>query len=123
MTDDLTPLESRISTIVADEERLNRERVSGMKEKTNRREAEKRKETSELTTIENAKGSQMKEIAEKERKLEEEMRREGELVNASKEIRDDYIVEMKRREDVKQKLQAKLTALETKMRSIKNARP
>jgi hypothetical protein len=45
------------------------------------------------------------------------------LVNASKEIRDDYIAEIRHREVAKEKLQAKVTALEAKLRSVEGVRP
>ena len=124
MSDDLTPLQSRISTLVGDEERLNRNRMTGMKSKKDHRDVEKRTETAKLATLEKEKDHQLGVNAEKERKFQEALRQEGEeLVNVSKEIRDDYIEEIRHREAAKGKLQTKITALEAKLRTIEGRRP
>jgi len=124
MSDDITPLQSRITTIVGDEERLNRNRKKALDIKKVRRDTEKRSEVANLATLEKEKESQMRVNADKERKYVEELKREGEeLVNVSKEIRDDYIAEIRHREAAKEKLQAKITALEVKLRDIEGARP
>lgn len=125
MTDDtIQSLQDRITKIVGDEERLNRKRLSGMKDKTDRRDSEKKKETVELATLETEKEQQMRVNAVKERKFLDELKREGEeTVNLSKEIRDDYIAEIRHREVAKERLQAKVTALEAKLRGIERARP
>ncbi|ALM09684.1 MAG TPA: hypothetical protein DEB30_00660 [Candidatus Peribacter riflensis] len=122
--DTIQPLQERITKIVGDEERLNRNRVTGMKTKKDRRDAEKRTETSNLATLEREKAQQMGANAEKERKFQEALRREGEeLVDLSKGIRDDYIAEIRHREVAKEQLQTKITALEGKLRTIEGARP
>ncbi|TSC79914.1 MAG: hypothetical protein G01um101425_391 [Candidatus Peregrinibacteria bacterium Gr01-1014_25] len=124
MTDDITPLQPRISAIVADEDRLNRNRKNALMTKQARRDVEKRSEAVNLLTLEKQKTHQVRTNADKERKFQEELKREGEeLVNLSKEIRDDYIAEIRHREAAKEKLQAKVIALETKLRSIEGARP
>lgn len=124
MSDDITPLQSRITAIVSDEELLNRNRKSALETRQARRDGEKRTEAANLATIEKAKKDQMDINENKERKFMEDLKKQGtELVNVSKEIRDDYIAEMQHRKIAKEKLQTKIAALETKMRSIKAARP
>lgn len=124
MTDDLTPLQTRITTIVGDEERLNRNRKSAIDLKKGRRDVEKRSEVASLATLEKEKQSQMRVNEGKEQKFLADIKREGdELVNASKEVRDEYIAEVRHREIFKEKLQTKVTALEAKLRSIEGARP
>lgn len=124
MTDDITPLQSRISAIVGDEDRLNRNRKSALGAKQARRDAEKRSEAANLSTLEREKEHQVRTNTDKERKFQEELKREGEeLVNLSKEIRDDYIAETRHREAAKEKLQTKVSALEAKLRSIEGERP
>ena len=123
MTDDIKPLQSRISTIVGDEERLNRNRKSALGAKQARRDSEKRSEAANLSTLEREREHQVRANADKERKFQEELKREGEeLVNLSKEIRDEYIAETRHREAAKEKLQAKVSALEAKLRSIEGTR-
>ncbi len=124
MTDEMHTLQSRITKIVGDEERLNHNRLTGVKAKKDRRDIEKRKETANLATLEKEKELQMRTNAEKERTFLEELKHEGEeLVNLSKEIRDDFIAETQHREAAREKLQAKVAALENKLRSIEGARP
>jgi len=124
MTDDLTPLQSRITTIVGDEERLNRNRTTGIKVKKDRRDAEKRTENAKLATLEKEKEHQMSVNAGKEQKYQTELKREGEeLENASKEIQADYIAEVRHRAVAKNNLQTKVTALEVKLRGIESGRP
>lgn len=124
MTDDIKSLQSRITTIVEDEERLNRNRKNARGVKQSRRDSEKRTEAAHIATLDKEKDRQMDVNAEKERKFQTELKREGEeLVNLSKEIRDDYITEARHRELAKEKLQTKVTAVETKIRNIKGARP
>lgn len=124
MTDDLTPLQSRITTIVGDEERLNRNRTTGMKVKKDRRDAEKRTENAELATLEKEKQHQISVNAGKEQKYQTALKREGdELDNASKEIQADYIAEVRHREIAKSNLQTKVSALEARLRSIEGTRP
>ncbi|MDD5751007.1 MAG: hypothetical protein PHS73_00625 [Candidatus Peribacteraceae bacterium] len=125
MSDDtIQPLQDRITKIVSDEEHLNSNRKSALAVKKSRRDGEKRTEVANLAKLEHEKEHQMGVNAEKERKYMEELKREGEeLVNVSKEIRDDYITEIRHRELAKEKLQAKIGTLETKLRSIKAARP
>lgn len=125
MADDtIKPLQDRITKIVGDEERLNRNRLSGMKAKKDRREVEKRTETENLATLETEKNHQIGVNTEKERTFQEALRKEGEeLVDLSKEIRNDYIEEIRHREAAKEKLQKKVVALEAKLRSIEAVRP
>ena len=124
MADDITPLQSRISAIVGKEDRLNRDRKDALGAKQARRDVEKRSETASLTTLEKEKEHQVKTNADTERKFQEELKREGEeLINLSKEIRDDYVAEIRHREIAKEKLQSKVAALEAKLRSIEGARP
>ncbi|MFA7682344.1 MAG: hypothetical protein WCX61_04930 [Candidatus Peribacteraceae bacterium] len=124
MTDDITALQSRITAIVSNEDRLNRERKGARGVRQARRDVEKRSEAANLSTTEKEKQHQVRTNADKERKFQEEMKREGEeLVNFSKEIRDDYTAEVRHREMAKEKLQTKVTALETKLRRIGEARP
>jgi hypothetical protein len=124
MTDDnINPLQDRITKIVGDENRLNRDRLTMRKEQTDRRDAEKRTETANLATLDREKGHQMGVNAEKERQFQEALRRDGEeLVGLSKGIRDDYIAETQRREVAKKNLEGKVSALETKLRSIGSSR-
>lgn len=124
MSDDINPLESRITKIVGQEERLNKNRISGMKAKTDHRNAEKRQEGYDLASLDREKADQLKTNSAKESKFQESLKREGEaLVDLSKEIRDDYIAELRHREQAKEKLQAKVAALESKLRGIEGARP
>lgn len=124
MTNDLTPLQSRITTIVGDEERLNRNRKNARGAQQSRRDIEKRAEAVKLATLDKEKDHQVRANADKERKFQEILRREGEeLVNLSKEIRDDYVAEIRHRETAKETLQAKITALEAKLRGIEGGRP
>ncbi|MCF7844561.1 MAG: hypothetical protein K9M03_01910 [Kiritimatiellales bacterium] len=124
MSDDITTLQSRITAIVSDEERLNRTRKSALGKQQARRDTEKRTEAADLATIEQEKKHQIDMNEKKERKFNEDLKKQGaELVNVSKEIRDDYIAEMHHRKIAKEKLQTKVSALETKMQSIKSARP
>ncbi|PIQ76165.1 hypothetical protein COU78_01240 [Candidatus Peregrinibacteria bacterium CG10_big_fil_rev_8_21_14_0_10_49_24] len=124
MSDDITALQSRITAIVSDEERLNRNRKSALEVQQARRDSEKRTEAANMATTEKEKQRQIDSNAIKERKFLEELKKQGEeLVNVSKEIRDDYVAEMHHRKVAKDKLQTKVAALETKMRSIKAARP
>ena len=123
MSDDIKPLQDRISKIVGDEERLNRNRKSARDEKSAHRDAEKRTEATHLATLEREKEHQLAVNAQKEHKFQEALRREGEeLVNVSKEIRDDYVAEIHHREAAKERLQTKISALEAKLRSIEGAR-
>jgi len=122
--DNIQPLQDRISKIVGDEERLNRTRKSAVEAQKAHRDSEKRTESAHLATMDRDREHQLGLNAEKERKFQEKMRKEGEeLVNLSKEIRDDYIAETRHREAAKDKLQSKVTALESKLRSIESARP
>jgi hypothetical protein len=124
MTDDLTSLQTRITTIVGDEERLNRDRKTARGEQQAYRDVEKRSEAAKLATLDKEKEHQLGVNAEKERKFQEALRREGEeLVNLSKEIRDEYVTEIRHRELAKEKLQTKIIALEAKLRNIEGARP
>lgn len=123
MSDDLSPLESRISSIVDDEERLNRDRKSALGTKNARRDAEKRTEAAHMATLERGRDHQARTNAEKERKFQADIKREGEIVDLSKEIRDDYIRETRHRQAAKESMQAKISALESKLRSIEGRRP
>jgi hypothetical protein len=123
MTDDLTALQTRITRIVGEEDRLNRDRRTARGAQQAHRDDEKRTESANLATLEKEKEHQIGVNAEKEHKFQEALRRDGEeLVNFSKGIRDDYIVEIHHREAAKEKLQEKITALESKLRSIEGAR-
>lgn len=109
---------------MGNEERLNRERKSALTAKKARRDIEKRSEVANLAILEKEKEHQMMMNADKERKFAEDLKREGEeLINVSKEIRDDYIAEIRHREEAKAKLQVKVSALEAKLRKIEEARP
>ena len=124
MTDDMTPLQSRITKIVGDEERLNRNRLTGMKTKKDHRDAEKRTETANLATLEKEKEHQIGVNAEKERRFQDALRREGEeLADLSREIRDEYATEIRHRQTAMEKLQGKITTLEDKLRNIEGTRP
>lgn len=123
MSDDITILQSRITAIVDDENRLNRERKTSLGVKQARRDSEKRTEAAKLSTLETDKTNQLRNNALKEQKFQEELKKEGEeLVNLSREIRNDYITEAKHRESAKQQLQSKVTALETKLKNIEGRR-
>ena len=123
MTDDIVPLQSRITAIVDEENRLNRNRKNAIGIKQTRRDAEKRSESAKLLTLEKEKQHQVIINADNEWEFQKELSREGvDLVNLSKEIRDDYIAESRHREVARENLQAKITALEAKMQSIKTAR-
>lgn len=123
MTDDLMPLQSRITTIVGDEERLNRNRKNALDVKKTRRAVEKHSEDAKLATLDREKEHQKRINADKEHKFTEELKREGEeLINLSKEIRNEYIAEIKHREVAKEKLQTKVSALEEKLRGIERSR-
>lgn len=124
MNDDFTPLQDRITKIVGNEDRLNRERLTGMKVKKDRRDAEKRTETANLATLDTEKEHQLGVNAGKERKYVEEIKREGEvLVDLSKKLRDEYIMEKRHREETTTKMQAEATVLEQQLRSIETSRP
>lgn len=124
MNDDITPLQDRITKIVGNEDRLNRERLTGIKAKKDRRDSEKRTEAANLATMNTEKENQLGINAVKERKYVEELKREGEvLVDLSKKLRDDYIVEKRHREETTTKMQGEASVLEEKLRRIEAARP
>lgn len=124
MTDDLTPLQSRITKIVGDEERLNQNRKSALGARQAHRDAEKRTEAASLATLQSEKEHQMGVNAAKEHTYQEALRREGEeLMNVSKEIRNDYATEVQRRKVAEEQLRGKVAALETRLRNVKAARP
>ncbi|OGJ61077.1 hypothetical protein A3C37_03365 [Candidatus Peribacteria bacterium RIFCSPHIGHO2_02_FULL_53_20] len=122
--DNIQPLQDRIAKIVGDEERLNRNRLTALKVKTDRRDSEKRTENADLETLDRKKEQQIRVNADKERKFLDELKREGaELVHLSKELQHDHTEETRRRGEAKEKLQAKVTALEAKLRNVAGARP
>lgn len=124
MNDDISILQDRITKIVGSEERLNRERLTGMKVKKDRRDSEKRAETANLATLDSEKEHQLGINAVRERKYVEELRREGELpVDLSKKLRDEYAVEKRHREEFAKKMQSDASVLEAKLRSIEASRP
>ena len=59
MTDDIVPLQSRITAIVDEENRLNRNRKNAIGIKQTRRDAEKRSESAKLLTLEKEKQHQL----------------------------------------------------------------
>lgn len=124
MNDDITPLQNRIIMIDGNKDRLNRERLTGMKVKKDRRDSEKRAETAHLATLDTEKEHQLGVNAVKERKYLEELKREGEvLVDLSKKLREEYVVEKRHREETTTKMHYAATALEEKLRSIEASRP
>lgn len=124
MSDDITPLQSRIAKIAEDEKLLNRNRTSALEERKAQRDQEKRAEDANLATLGRERDHQMGLNVEKERKFQEAQRREGEeLVNASKEIRDALAAEVQRRRVAEEMLQGKAAALEARLRKTKAARP
>jgi len=124
MTDDITPIQSRIAKIAEDERLLNSNRKSALEGRKAQRDQEKRTEDADLAKLGMARNRQMELNAEKERKFQDAQRREGEeLVNASREIQSAYAAEVQRRKEVGEVLQGKAAALETRLRNIKAERP
>lgn len=123
MNDDIAPLQDRITRIVEEEKRLNSEMARDRKTETDRRYAEKQKETTKLATLKNEEARQMGENVRKDHASQETLRREGEVVHLSDEIRRGYIEETRRREAAKIRMGEQVAALEAKLRSIKGARP
>lgn len=123
MTDDIQPLEARITKIIGEEERLNRTRKSALKVNDDRRNIEKRKEDTELATLETEKKRQLQANTVKETDFQKLQDREGkELVGFSKEIQSEYLAELEHRKLANNALKQKVTVLEAKLRTIEAGR-
>ena len=123
MTDDIKPLESRITQIISNEQRLNRNRQTALKANDDRRNVEKRKEDGDLATLETEKRRQVRANTIREGDFLQSQEREGrEIIGLSKEIQRDYIAELEHRKFASNSLQQKVTTLETKLRNIEAGR-
>ena len=119
MSDDIKPLESRITKIIGEEERLNRNRKSALKTNDDKRNAEKRKENADLAILETEKRRQVRANTANESAFRMSQEKEGkELVSLSQEIQSAYIKETEHRKATQSSLQQRVTALEAKLRGI-----
>ena len=119
MSDDIKPLESRITKIIGEEERLNRNRKSALKTNDDKRNAEKRKENADLAILETEKRRQVRANTANESAFRMSQEREGkELVSLSQEIQFAYIKETEHRKATQSSLLQRVTALEAKLRGI-----
>lgn len=123
MSDDIRPLELRITKIIGEEDRLNRNRKLALKTNDDKRNAEKRKETADLALLETEKNKQVRANSANESAFRTLQEKEGnELVNLSRDIQSAYIKETDHRKATQSSLQQQVTALEEKLRGIEAGR-
>ncbi len=123
MSDDIKPLESRITKIIGEEDRLNRNRRNSLKVNDDRWKEEKRKEDAALATLDTEKQRQVSANTVKEQAFRKLQEKEGsELEDITKGIQAAYIAELEHRKNAMISMQQQLDALEAKMRSIEASR-
>ncbi|MDD5055697.1 MAG: hypothetical protein PHZ00_05530 [Candidatus Peribacteraceae bacterium] len=124
MTDDtMKPVQDRIKKIVENEKLLNEKSVKDRKDETDRRDAERRKEEEKLAALQKEEASEISANSRRNAASQETLRRDGEVVHLSEEIQRGFIDEVRRHEAAEKKLGEQATALESKLRTMKGARP
>jgi hypothetical protein len=97
--------------------------VKDRKTETDRRYAEQRKEQEKLAALKKEEASEISANTRRDYASQETLRREGDVVHLSEEIQRGYIDEVKRHDAAEKKLGEQATALESKLRIMKGARP
>ena len=123
MTDDLQTIQDRITKSVTREKSLNSSGALERKAETERRYAEKQKETAEFAKLKEEERRQTGETAKNDQASQEFLRQEGEIIKLSEGIQRDFVEEVRRRESVEKALREKATTLEDQLQRIKAARP
>jgi hypothetical protein len=124
MTDDtMKPVQDRITKIVESEKLLNEKSMKDRKTETDRRDAERQKEQVKLAALRKEEASETDANTRRDYASQEILRREGDVVHLTEEIQRGYIDEVKRHDAAEKKLGEQATALESKLRIMKGARP
>jgi hypothetical protein len=125
MTNDNTmkPVQDRITKIIESEKLLNDKSVKDRKVETDRRSAEQQKEKEKLTALKKEETSEIDANARRDYASQEILRREGDVVHLTEDIQRGYLDEVRRHEAAEKKLGEQATVLESRLRTIKGARP